>query len=91
MQVWGCMGASGVGTLKIVTGRLNAAGYVRLIGHTLVEDGRKLCGTDFVFQQEGAPAIQLRVLCPGLNEWVLQLVHGHLKVLTSTQLSTSGR
>ena len=55
MQVWGCMGASGVGTLKVVTGRLNVAGYVRLICHTLVEDGRKLCVTDFVFQQDGAP------------------------------------
>ena len=49
------MGAGGVGTLKVVTGWLNAAGYVRLICHTLVEDGRKLCGTDFVFQQDGAP------------------------------------
>ena len=55
VQVWGCMSASGVGTLAVVNGRLDAAGYVRLICHTLQEDGRKLCGTDFVFQQDGAP------------------------------------
>ena len=35
-----CGGASGVGTLKVMTGRLNAAGYVRLICYSLVVDGR---------------------------------------------------
>ena len=55
IQVWGCMAASGVGTLKVVNGRLDAAGYVRLICNTLKDDGEKLCGTDFIFQQDGAP------------------------------------
>ena len=33
----------------------NASAYVRLICHTLKEDGRKLCGNNFICQQDGAP------------------------------------
>ena len=55
LQVWGCMATNGVGTLKVVKGRLNAAAYVQLICHTLKEDGRRLCGNNFIFQQDGAP------------------------------------
>ena len=55
IQVWGCMSASGVGTLKVVNGRLNAAAYVRLICRTLEEDGNRLGGDNFIFQQDGAP------------------------------------
>ena len=55
VQVWGCMTASGVGTLKIVNGRLDAAAYVRLICNSLKDDGEKLCGPDFIFQQDGVP------------------------------------
>ena len=53
--MWGCMAASGVGTLKFVHGQLDAAVYVRLICHILEEDGRKLCSSEFIFQQDGAP------------------------------------
>ena len=31
LQVWGCMAANGVGTLKVVKGRLNALACVQLI------------------------------------------------------------
>lgn len=55
IQVWGCMSAKGVGTLKVVNGRLDAKAYVRLICHDLKNDGIKLCGNDFIFQQDGAP------------------------------------
>ena len=44
-----------MGTLKVVKGRLNTAAYVQLICHTLKEDGRKLCGNNFIFQRDGAP------------------------------------
>ena len=50
-----CMAASGVGTLKIVNGRLDAKRCARLICRALRKDDRKLCGRDFVFQQDGAP------------------------------------
>ena len=55
IQVWGCMSASGVGTLKVVNGRLNAKAYVRLICRHIEADGNRLCGNDFIFQQDGAP------------------------------------
>ena len=48
-------GAGGVGTLKVVNGRLDVKRYVRLICKTLLNDGKKLCGREFVFQQDGAP------------------------------------
>ena len=53
--VWGCMAANGVGRLRVVHGCLNAAAYIRLICNTLKQDGRKLCGPNFIFQQDGAP------------------------------------
>jgi len=54
IQVWGCMSAKGVGSLKIVNGRLDAKAYVRLICRDLKNDGIKLCGNNFIFQQDGA-------------------------------------
>ena len=55
IQVWGCMAASGFGNLKVVNGRVDASAYVRLICCTLEKDGKKLCGRDFIFQQDRAP------------------------------------
>ena len=37
------------------TAGLDAKRYARLICRTLLKDGSKLCGRDFVFQQDGAP------------------------------------
>ena len=54
IQVWGCMSANGVGSLKVVNGRLDAKAYVRLICRDLKNDGIKLCGNNFIFQQDGA-------------------------------------
>ena len=79
LQVWRCMGAGGVGTLKVVNGQLNAKRYVRLICRTLLKDGKKLCGRDFVFQQDGAPCYQP---CLGLRETESQAAHGHHRVLS---------
>ena len=47
-QVWGCMVVSGVGSLKVVKGRLDASAYVRLICRTLEKNGKKLCGRDYL-------------------------------------------
>ena len=55
VQVWGCMSRNGVGTLKIVDGRLDSKKYVRLICGSLEQDGRRLAGGNFIFQQDGAP------------------------------------
>ena len=55
IQVWGCIAASGVGSLKVVNGHLDTSAYIRLICRTLEKDGKKLWGRDFIFQQDGAP------------------------------------
>ena len=39
----------------MVKSRLNAASHVQLICHTLKQDGERLCGNNFIFQQDGAP------------------------------------
>ncbi len=44
----------GVGSLHVVEGRLNARAYIDLILQTLKEDGEKIIGEDFIFQQDGA-------------------------------------
>ncbi len=54
IQIWGCMCRDGVGSLHVVEGRLNARAYIDLISQTLKEDGEKIIGEDFIFQQDGA-------------------------------------
>ena len=54
IHVWGCMARDGVGSLLIVDGRLTASAYIDLISPTLKEDGERLIGSNFIFQQDGA-------------------------------------
>ena len=54
VQVWGCMCRDGVGSLHVVDGRLNASAYIDLISPTLKDDGERIIGENFVFQQDGA-------------------------------------
>ena len=82
LQVWGCMAANGVGTLNVVKGRLDTSAYVQLICHTLKEDGRRLCGNTFIFQQEEQVEIPLAAQKHGFNEKVLKFAHGRLRVRT---------
>ena len=59
IQGWGCMSTNVVGSLKVVDGRLDSAKYVRLISNSLKDDGRRLCGEDFLFQQDEQPVTLL--------------------------------
>ena len=52
--MWGCMSTNGVGSLKVVDGRLDSAKYVGLISNSLKDNGRRLYGENFLFQQDGA-------------------------------------
>ena len=38
----------------MVEGRLDAPQYINLIAKTLKDDGERIIGTDFIFQQDGA-------------------------------------
>ena len=55
IMIWGTMAASGVGSIKVITDRLNAERYQALLREYLQPDGRKLIGQIFTFQQDGAP------------------------------------
>ncbi len=47
------MSAKGVGSLKVVNGRLDAKAYIRLICRDLKNDGIKLCGNNFISARWG--------------------------------------
>ena len=87
IQVWGCMAASGVGTLKVVNGRLNAAGYVRLICKKMGKD----CVGGGLYSNRMEPLVtQLEAQEHGLTGKELPLVLGHLRVLILTPLNIFG-
>ena len=55
VMVWGTMARSGVGSLTVVDGRLNAEAYIELVKKYVKKDARKLIGRWFTFQQDDAP------------------------------------
>ena len=75
IQVWGCMAASGVESLKVVEGTLNAARYVGLICDSVKEDGEKLCGAEYVFQQDGAPCHTARTTMAWFERHSVPVIH----------------
>ena len=79
VMVWATMAQSGVGSLTVVEGRLNAAAYIAIVQNFVKKDGRKLIGRRFTFQQDGAPCHTAKVTTAALQEanicvlpWVAQ-------------------
>jgi hypothetical protein len=56
------MSASGTGAIVIIEGRLNGQGYLDLIREQVPAEGRRLCGDNFVFQQDNAPVHTCRIV-----------------------------
>ena len=55
IMVWGAISANGKLPLVIMNGKFNAAQYVQMVDEAcLFEEGSRLCGQDFVFQQDNA-------------------------------------
>ena len=56
IMVWGGICANGKLPLIIIDGKFNALRYIEMLDDAgLSEEGIKLCGEDFVFQQDNAP------------------------------------
>ena len=55
-MIWGAMSAVGTMELQVVKGRMNAIGYVNMLkSASLKDEGTRLCGENWVFQQDNAP------------------------------------
>ena len=56
VMMWGAVAYNGKMELQEVSGRMNAEGYVRMLENAKLKDeGRRLVGSDWVFQQDNAP------------------------------------
>ena len=67
VMVWGCMAASGVGSLHRIDGRLNADGYKNILQTKMLPDAARLIGNRFVFQQDNASIHTARTV----RQWFL--------------------
>ena len=61
IMVWGCINSRGVGHLKKIEGRLNAAAYIDLLENSLIPSIHSLCMPQgWIFQQDNAPCHSAR-------------------------------
>ena len=68
VMVWGTMAQSGVGSLTVVEGRLNAEAYIKIARKFVKKDARKLIGRRFTFQQDGAPCHTAKLTTDALQK-----------------------
>lgn len=61
VMVWGAMSASGTMELQVVKGRMNSSGYVKMLKDaSLKDEGVRLCGENWIYQQDNAPIHKAR-------------------------------
>ena len=55
-MVWAAIGKRGKMRIVFLDGKVTAAKYVEMLdGERLDEEGRRICGDSFIFQQDNAP------------------------------------
>ncbi|KAK2944051.1 putative Transposable element Tc1 transposase [Blattamonas nauphoetae] len=56
MKFWCSMSAAGPGSLHIIEESLTSDSYFKILQQHLIADGTRLCGSDFLFQQDNHPS-----------------------------------
>ncbi|CAJ1077705.1 unnamed protein product [Xyrichtys novacula] len=68
-MIWGAFSCNGTVELQVVQGRQTAAGYVEMLQQaSLTTEGPRLCGNDWVFQQDNATIHNVRLTKNFLQE-----------------------
>lgn len=63
LMIWGCFSFNGVGEIKIIEGRMNAAKYRDILSTNLLRSAENLIqNRDFVFQQDNDPKHKAKII-----------------------------
>jgi hypothetical protein len=67
MKIWSSLSYNGVGSVNFLEGRWNRHLYKGLLEENLISEGRRLIGSDFIFQDDNDPVHRSKVVSTWLR------------------------